>query len=375
MNVLSRRGLRALPLAAAAAAALAGATAAAPASADTVSLRIEGDNGTLVSHGALTVPSTGTFDLSGTACNYDSIGGAIEVGTGGNWDRQNFASTIAGETHTYTQNDWWHLWQNRQPIGQSACDTPIADGDEILILAQRDDANGNQIRTPLILTAPANATAGQPIEVTVTDLTLSTGFPPVVTPRPAAGVTVSGGGQVVTTNAEGKATVTYGEAGTAALQATGVNKVRSNIIPLSVRPAGTAAPAPAAPTVRDTLAPKTKIDGLTAKRISAKKAPKLLSGEVDERGGLTAVKLRLTRTSGGRCEAWSAKRERFIRRPKCGAASGWWWSVGDDAEWEYQLPAKLPKGRYVLDVKATDRAGNTDVERRPGENRVVFEVR
>jgi hypothetical protein len=371
MNVLSRRGLRALPLAAAAAA-LVTAAGAAPASADTVSLRIEGDAATLASHGALTVPSTGTFALTDQPCPYDSVGGAIEVGTGGNWDRSNFTSTIAGETHAYAQNDWWQIWQNRKPIEASACQTPLNDGDEILVIAQRDDKDGNPTASPLILTAPTTAQAGKPVEVTVTDLLFS--YATGVTPKPAAGVTVTGGGQTTTTNADGKATLTYGDAGTASLQAVGAGKIRSNVVALSVSPANVA-PAPAAPAPRDTTAPQAKIETITAKRISAKKAPKLLRGEVADTGGLSVVKLRLTRTSGGRCEAWSAKRERFIRRPKCGAEQGWWWSVGDDAEWEYQLPAKLPKGRYVLDVKATDRSGNTDVERRPGENRVVFEVR
>jgi hypothetical protein len=33
-------------------------------------------------------------------------------------------------------------------------------------------------------------------------------------------------------------------------------------------------------------------------------------------------------------------------------------SIGDDADWSYLLPSKLPKGSYVLEVKAIDAAGN-----------------
>jgi hypothetical protein len=38
------------------------------------------------------------------------------------------------------------------------------------------------------------------------------------------------------------------------------------------------------------------------------------------------------------------------------------------------LPAPLPRGRYVLDVKAVDRAGNSQSRFVRGRTRVVFEV-
>jgi hypothetical protein len=39
----------------------------------------------------------------------------------------------------------------------------------------------------------------------------------------------------------------------------------------------------------------------------------------------------------------------------------------------YLLPRRLGKGRYVLHVTATDRAGNADIVE-PGRSRVVFRV-
>jgi hypothetical protein len=90
--------------------------------------------------------------------------------------------------------------------------------------------------------------------------------------------------------------------------------------------------------------------------------------------GLHAVKLRLTRNDGGRCSAWSGSRERFVKR-RCGARHGWWLGIGDKVDWSYLLPARLPRGRYVLDVNAIDKAFNRDDRRRRGENRVVFRVR
>ena len=42
--------------------------------------------------------------------------------------------------------------------------------------------------------------------------------------------------------------------------------------------------------------------------------------------------------------------------------------------WSYLLPSRLPAGRYVLDVKAVDRAGNSQGRFVRGRSRVVFAV-
>jgi hypothetical protein len=86
------------------------------------------------------------------------------------------------------------------------------------------------------------------------------------------------------------------------------------------------------------------------------------------------VKLRLTRNDRGRCSTFSGKRERFVRRP-CGVAKGFWFKIGDRASWEYLLPSRLRRGRYVLDVNAIDKAYNRDDVRKRGQNRMVFRVR
>jgi hypothetical protein len=86
------------------------------------------------------------------------------------------------------------------------------------------------------------------------------------------------------------------------------------------------------------------------------------------------VKLRLTRNDHGRCAYFSGRKERFVPS-RCGAAHGLWFGIGDRADWSYLLPSPLPRGRYVLDVNAIDKAYNRDDRRRRGGNRVVFEVR
>jgi hypothetical protein len=99
----------------------------------------------------------------------------------------------------------------------------------------------------------------------------------------------------------------------------------------------------------------------------------VIRGVVAEAGsGISGVKLKLTRQSGGRCFAFSSTRERFIGQ-RCGR--GFFFRIGDSAGFSYLLPEKLPAGRYVLDVKAVDKAFNRDTALERGRNRVVFEVR
>ena len=83
--------------------------------------------------------------------------------------------------------------------------------------------------------------------------------------------------------------------------------------------------------------------------------------------GLWAVKIRLTRRHRGKCWYFSGSKERFLKRT-CGKQYAF--KVGDRAEWSYLLPARLPRGRYVLSTYAIDTVFN-----RGEESRVVFRVR
>src|SRR5262249_30071033 len=49
-------------------------------------------------------------------------------------------------------------------------------------------------------------------------------------------------------------------------------------------------------------------------------------------------------------------------------------AIGQGTSWSYLLPHRLGPGRYVLDVKAFDRARNRDERFVRGVNRVVFYV-
>ena len=128
-----------------------------------------------------------------------------------------------------------------------------------------------------------------------------------------------------------------------------------------------AAAPPAA--VADTTAPTARIDGIRHKqRFRRRRAPRELHGSVAaDPSGLWAVKIRLTRRHKGTCWYFSGSKERFLKRT-CGKKYAF--KVGEATDWSYLLPARLRRGRYVLDTYAIDRAFN-----RGTENRVVFRVR
>ncbi len=100
-------------------------------------------------------------------------------------------------------------------------------------------------------------------------------------------------------------------------------------------------------------------------------APKVLAGTVLAHTGIASVSLRLRRSYRGRCYAYKGASERF-GPAHCGDGS--FFKVGTQASFSYLLPESLPPGRYVLDVQATDAAGNRTTLAR-GTSRVVFYVR
>ncbi len=112
------------------------------------------------------------------------------------------------------------------------------------------------------------------------------------------------------------------------------------------------------------------------RRFAPGKGPRVLEGSVAVgRPGLRDVRLRLTRKDGHRCQRFDGRRERFVRTRRCGPTHGTFFSVGSGPAWSYQLPARLPRGRYVLDLRTVDRAGVVTKRLVRGRTRVVFVVR
>jgi hypothetical protein len=343
--------------------------AAAPALAVPATVRIAGDQigGSIV----VSTPASLVAISDGT-CPAGSAAGALEVATAGNWDHERFINTIFGETHTYANRDWWAFWVNGQFSQLGACDYIVQPGDELLFYVQKDDANFTGTIYPLYFSSvPSAVAAGQPFTVRVvrnsTDGTTTTS-------TPIAGATVTdGAGASATTGADGTATLTLTAPGTAKLQASAPQSVSSPLATVTVNPAPAIAPPPeaappatpetppavtqpsiAAPVV-DRTAPVALLSGVR-KHFRHGHGPRTLRGPVADASGIEQVQVRLKRKRGKRCSAFSASRERFVRRScKRGAP---WFDAGSDASWSYLLPKRLRRGLYQLQARATDQAGN-----------------
>lgn len=331
----------------------------------TVKVRIIGANNTLLER-TVTLPDTPP-PVSG--CEANEAGNAIEVATGGNWDRNPFTNTILGETHNFSANDFWFEWIHRGNgyiSGNGVCNDALGEGDELLMVADVAGPNFEPTRAVLdVEGVPRQALRGSAITVTVVEYWVNATPPPTfeVRRRPVAGATVQAGSASAVTDADGRATLVLSELGTIALTATRPGSVHAATDLIQV---GEVAVAPAPP---DRTAPVASILGIRdGQRFTRRRAPRELSGTVSaDPSGLWAVKIRLVRQHRGTCWYFSGSKEQFLKRT-CGKQYAF--KVGDQAAWSYLLPARLPRGRYVLDTYAIDNAFN-----RSAENRVVFRVR
>jgi hypothetical protein len=343
------------------------------AQAATVTVRIEGANGTLLPRTQVT---TSPDPVPGAGCAGDTVAGAIDVATNGNWDRQSFTQTILGETHNFSNNDYWAEWLDYK-YGGGICTDVVHDGDEVLMLVDYGIATPPFVTVfPLrILDVPASAQQGAPFTITVVKYeTDSNGDPGTGNPVPEEGVTVTGGGASATTDASGHATLTLPTAGSFTLRATKSGDAPSAAEPVTVTPLGTPPPYTIPPTP-DRTPPLASISGIREhQKFRHRHGPRTLHGTVSsDPSGIKDVKLRLTRTYKHHCYVFSNHKARFVRS-RCGADRAKFFSIGAHQSWSYLLPARLGPGRYVLDVTAIDGASNRDATRVPGRNRVVFTV-
>jgi hypothetical protein len=350
------------------------AVAAPSAFATPVTVRIEGNT----MAGTVVVNTTGSGVPGNASCQLNSAAEALDKATLGNWDRQTYVSTILGESHTYTHNDYWAFWINGSySATQGICDYIVQPGDEVLLYPQVDGPGFQGTVFPLYFASvPAAVSAGVPYTVSVIKR-VSDGT--TTTSQPAVGVTVDDGASTATTDANGQATLTTSTPGAFQLVAYGPDAVNSPrrtvtavavaapVAPTTPTAAPEAPPAPVAPdtppivqtepSIADTQVPIATIAGLRNRQHFRKhKGPRELKGSVADSGALKSVEVRLRRKSGKRCFGFSAKRERFTRM-RC-SRDARWFSVGSTADWSYLLPKRLPRGLYQLQVRATDVAGN-----------------
>jgi hypothetical protein len=358
------------------------AVAATPAlAAPTVTVRVEGQNATLLPPTTVTLDSAPVV-LADATCPSNSAAAAIDKATGGNWDRKQFTQSLLGESHTFTANDYWAEWISDR-FGGGICTDLLNEGDEVLMLVDTSDASFNPTVFPLVLAGvPARVAPGAAFTVTVTQYRTA-GTPGTSTAEPAAGVSVGG----ATTGADGRATVTLSTPGATTLRAVR-GASRSVPVPVCVSTGSDGACGSTAASAcatsgddglcgtKDRQAPRGRIASIAeAQRFGKGKGPRTLSGTVaGDPSGIADVRLRLTRNDHSHCQTFDGRSERLVAMKRCGAKRGKWFSAGDRQQWSYLLPARLGPGRYVLDVQARDRAGNVDTLLQRTRTRVVFFV-
>ena len=381
----------------------------------TVNLRIEGPTSTLFEGSVTTDVREFRFNSGAnqtpTTCDGTSATGGpspVPVPTSGAalTATTDLGVTLAGQLFSFgpaietingvdvsfngATNDYLAEYFNFAPAALGACSTEIRNGDQVLFAYANFGAPALRLSGGPALVAP-----GQTARLTVVD---------GATGAPVAGASVGG----ATTGADGTATVgPFATRGPQAFKASKPGTIRSNILGVCVsdgadgfcnsavpgQPAPPPAPAAGCVTTGDdgrcgTPDERPALGAITSvkekQRFPRGEGPRTLAGTVDEKGsGVSKVRLRLTRSDQqfrGRdrrrkyCFTFDDRAERLELMSRCGAARGSWFEVGDEAQWSYLLPSRLPRGRYVLDVETTDRAGNVDRTLQRTRNRVVFNV-
>jgi hypothetical protein len=347
-------------------------TGAAEAAPVTVQVRVEGTSRTIfegpvttdgkeITKGGHTVVCDGTLNSANPTPGPTATSALDDAALSSDfdWDASFFGDFFITRVADVV-SDVWGFAVNYQPSDVGGCQKQVHAGDEVLFAS--DFFGGPSFaQEPLLkLDGPQRATAGQPFPVRVTDGT---------TGAPVAGASVAG----AQTGPDGTAAVTLGSPGVVILKAEAPGRIRSNGVGVCVSVVGSSACGAEIPgaTAKDTKQPRARINGIRDGR-RYRRGPRLLSGMASDDVGVTQVKLSLRRHVRGRpCRWWSSTSDRFAGR---GCAKKVFFSIGARASWSYLLPHRLGPGRYVLDVKAFDRARNRDERFVRGMNRVVFYV-
>lgn len=285
---------------------------------------------------------------------------------------------------------YWSFWLNNAEASKGVCEAELEAGDQVLFFPQCYSSEECPSTSSVLgIEAPATVEVGKPVTVTVHSYPRSGGNATVL-----AGATVAGGGTSAETNSEGHATLLFSGDGTYTLRATGAAGEEPRSVPGEANvcahqgndgTCGTSAPAASPPTqtAASESTPRAAytgpyalvagVTGIHEGRVYSRAAsPRVLSGRVLAQTSVTSIALRLRRSYRGHCWAYDGSRER-LQRVRCGQGSFFKIASGGDS-FSYLLPSRLPPGRYVLDVEATDSAGNhTTLDR--GSSRIVFYVK
>jgi len=327
------------------------------------------------------------------ACSGTSAAGALELATKGNWNGAWFkglgysVESIEGESYSLSSFEYWTFWLDNKPATTGICEAELNAGDSILFFPECFGECALP-PNPLGIEAPVDAEVGKPTTVVVTSYKNSSGAPSA-----AEGATVAYEGTNAITDSSGHATLTFSRPGQVAVRVTAPKSVRTEttICVHAGNDGNCGTQAPSAPALATSggssgmsgvasfathyagpyafVAKATGlIDGHVYKR---GQAPRVLTGSVLAHAAVTSISLRLRRTYRGRCWAYSGAGERLVG-VRCRQGSFFQIASGG-VSFSYLLPSRLPPGRYVLDVRATDATGNQTTLAR-GTSRIVFYV-
>jgi hypothetical protein len=363
----------------------------------TVTVRVEGLSETKLPATQVTTTTTPVVadGIAEDACAGTSALGALQLATGGDWSgpwngefKQYEIYSIEGENHVFEKealaNYFWSFWLDDKEASTGACEAELHGGDQVLFFPSCYGTACPPEPLPLGIEAPAAADVGESVPLTVTRYsTKGEG-------APATGATISGAPASATTDSTGHTTVTFSSPGKYTLQATAPESVRTEATICvhagndgtcgttkasgvtsaagTTAAAGSVATAPYKGQYALVAKASSVIEGHVYKRGDT---PRILSGSVLAHTTVTATSLELRREYKGRCYAYNGVTTRFARA-RCGEGS--FFKVSNNGVFSYLLPAALPPGRYVLDIEATDVAGNRTALAR-GTTRVVFYVR
>ena len=366
-----------------------------------VTVRVEGLGGTLVTRTPVRTTTTPVNKDGTHACPGTSAAGALELATAGNWYgpwSDSFGSysvdRIQSEEHKFFSGNYWSFYVNDVAQTVGICGRELTQGEHVVFTPQSETGPSKPL---LRLDLPAATVApGQTVTVrvvrTITDFQSEPPYAASGRVEPTAGATVSGDGLTLTTDSDGRASFVAAGRGPVRLRATKDTDVRSATETLCITDGadgacGTQVPGtPTAPCRTDGLdglcgspdhkaAPAVITSVTEQQRFASGQGPRELLGTVEVDGsGVSSVRLRIVRNDRGRCSRFDDDQLAFRAVKRCRATAGKWVTVGDSADWKYLLPARLVRGRYVLDVEVRDKAGNVNRIWQRGRNRVVFHV-
>jgi hypothetical protein len=203
-------------------------TAALAAGTSDVSVRVEGLSRTLLAPTAVNTKS-GWITKGGTpkgSCSATTAAGALDLATRHRWTgkwESNYSSllltSILGESHTLSSKAYWSIWVDGKYAQSGLCGLKLRRGEQLLFAAVPDSFNGH----PLLLSAPAGATAGKSFTVKVSYVAGSGKR------KPLGHVHITGGGVSAFTDGQGTATIVDDHAGTLKLAAAKTGYIRAAV--------------------------------------------------------------------------------------------------------------------------------------------------